>query len=59
MKVSPKISVAEFQRVTQLAVLDTGTTSGFVDKGGDRFFEQGKNGLQELTYDQEIGRAHV
>ncbi len=51
-----RISVAEFQRVTRLAVLDTGTTSGFVDAGGDRFFEQGKNGLQELTYDQALQR---
>lgn len=51
-----RISVAEFQRVTRLAVLDTGTTSGFVDAGGDRFFEQGKNGLRELTYEQALQR---
>jgi len=51
-----RISVADFQRVTRLAVLDTGTTSGFVDKGGDRFFEQGKNGLHELTYEQALLR---
>ncbi len=51
-----RISVAEFQRVTRLAVLDTGTTSGFVDAGGDRFFEKGKNGLRELTYEQALQR---
>lgn len=51
-----RITVAEFQRVTQLAVLDSGPTSGFVDAGGDRFFQQGKNGLQELTYEQALQR---
>lgn len=56
MTISKRISVAEFQRVTRLAVLDSGTVSGFVDKGGDRFFEQGEQGLQELSYRQALAR---
>ena len=56
MTIGKRISVAEFQKVTRLAVLDSGATSGFVDAGGDRFFEQGKNGLQELTYEQALAR---
>jgi NCAIR mutase (PurE)-related protein len=56
MTTMKRISVADFQKVTRLAVLDSGTTSGFVDAGGDRFFEQGKGGLRELTYEQALQR---